>query len=79
MTFTVETEHCYEGGPGLGPITYAYITKAKVDRYGNLRLYRRGRFFDRQDIFHPAREWITCRKWVTSEDLPADIRARAAR
>jgi hypothetical protein len=40
-------------------VRYSGIVRGQVDRAGNLRLYRRGRLFARQQVFHPAREWAT--------------------
>lgn len=36
---------------------YKDIVRIKVDKHHNLRLFRKGRLFNRQDIFHPAGEW----------------------
>lgn len=45
-------------------VTYSDITSARIDHSGNLRLYRRGRLFQRQDVFHPAGEWWELRQWL---------------
>ena len=56
-------------------VTYPAVIAMRVDRAGNLRLYRRGRFgLRRQDIFHPASEWL----WVSFSRRHAIVAVGAA-
>jgi hypothetical protein len=61
-------------------VRYGVIVRGHIDRHGNLRLYRRGRVFARQAIFHPAGEWATFTISHTGDCVvaltPADSRRR---
>jgi hypothetical protein len=50
-------------------VEYEGIVRAHVDRSGNLRLYRRRRFWVVQVIFHPAGVWLTCSVDLTAHAL----------
>lgn len=40
-------------------VRYSGIVRGRIDRAGNLRLFRRGRVLAKQAVFHPAGEWAT--------------------
>lgn len=43
--------------PSSRQVLYGEIVAVREDAGGNLRLFRRGRLFIRQSVFHPAGEW----------------------